>query len=427
MASSTTEQLGDGFVQNPYAVYQRLRAEGPVSRVVMPGGCPVWVVTRYADARAALADPRLIKDWRTLWPGNAAPDDGFASLDTHMLSTDPPDHDRLRRLVTKAFTADGSSNCGRRHRDHHLAAGRDARRRPGGPAGGVRLPAADHGDLRTARRARRGPGRFRAWAADHVHRRTPAGAWDGRRRRWLGYFSRLVADKRAHPADDLLSALIAARDDGDRLSERELIAMAVPAAGRGARDDGQPDRQRHAGAAAEPGELARLRADPSLLPGAVEELLRHNSPVNHRERPLHRRADQARRQLAIPRGRRCWSRSARRTATRSVTRPPTGSTSAATPAEPGLRPRHPLLPGRAAGPYGRRDRLRRLALAIPRHDARGPSRFSALAPEHPHPRPRDASRPPVVAASGQQNGRGSSISRLVSAPGVTRAAGRHSR
>ena len=105
MAYSTAEQLGDGFVQNPYAVYQRLRAEGPVSRVVMPGGYPVWVVTRYADARAALADPRLIKDWRTLWPGNAAPDDGFASLDSHMLSMDPPDHDRLRRLVTKAFTA----------------------------------------------------------------------------------------------------------------------------------------------------------------------------------------------------------------------------------------------------------------------------------------------------------------------------------
>ena len=101
MAHSTTERLDDGFVQNPYAVYQRLRAEGPVSRVMMPGGHAVWVVTRHAEARAALADPRLIKDWRALWPGEAAAelDDGFAALDTHMLSTDPPDHDRLRRLV----------------------------------------------------------------------------------------------------------------------------------------------------------------------------------------------------------------------------------------------------------------------------------------------------------------------------------------
>jgi len=71
----------------------------------VPGGGG-WLVTRYADARAALADSRLIKDWRTLWPAaDAGPDEGSAALDTHMLSTDPPDHDRLRRLVSKAFTA----------------------------------------------------------------------------------------------------------------------------------------------------------------------------------------------------------------------------------------------------------------------------------------------------------------------------------
>ena len=106
MTSSIIEQLDDEFVQDPHAAFERLRAERPVTRVALPSGHPVWLVTRYADARAALADSRLIKDWRTLWPGaDADPDEGGAALDTHMLSTDPPDHDRLRRLVSKAFTA----------------------------------------------------------------------------------------------------------------------------------------------------------------------------------------------------------------------------------------------------------------------------------------------------------------------------------
>ena len=88
MTSSITEQLDDGFVQDPHAAFERLRAERPVTRVALPGGHPVWLVTRYADARAALADSRLIKDWRTLWPGtDADPDEGMAALDTHMLAS----------------------------------------------------------------------------------------------------------------------------------------------------------------------------------------------------------------------------------------------------------------------------------------------------------------------------------------------------
>ena len=81
----------------PHAAFERLRAERPVTRAALPGG---WLVTRYADARAALADSRLTKDWRTLCPAaDAAPDEGSAALDTHMLSTHPPDHHRLRHLL----------------------------------------------------------------------------------------------------------------------------------------------------------------------------------------------------------------------------------------------------------------------------------------------------------------------------------------
>ena len=282
MASSTTEQLGDGFVQNPYAVYQRLRAEGPVSRVVMPGGFPVWVITRYADARAALADPRLIKDWRTLWPGNAAPDDTFASLDTHMLSTDPPDHDRLRRLVTKAFTARRIEQLRPRVTEITTSLLDEM------PAGGqvdlleafafplpitvicelLGVPDSDRAD-------------FRAWTQAILSTGEASAEPGTAATQMAGYFTALVADKRAHPADDLLSALIGARDAGDGLSERELLGMLFLLLVAGHETTVNLIGSGTLALLLSPGELARLRADSSLLPGAVEELLRYTSPVNH--------------------------------------------------------------------------------------------------------------------------------------------------
>jgi cytochrome P450 len=88
-------------------VLRRLQAEAPVSRVVMWGSVPVWLVTRYDEARALLADPRLSKDRETglslLPPNNSG--ELTTELTSHMLQADPPDHTRLRKLVVKAFTA----------------------------------------------------------------------------------------------------------------------------------------------------------------------------------------------------------------------------------------------------------------------------------------------------------------------------------
>jgi len=95
------EYLGAEYFQDPYSVHARLRAQRPVTPVVMPGGTPVWMITGYAEARAALADPRLRKN-RPGW--QPASDSIFDVLDRHMLNSDPPDHERQRRLVNKAFT-----------------------------------------------------------------------------------------------------------------------------------------------------------------------------------------------------------------------------------------------------------------------------------------------------------------------------------
>jgi cytochrome P450 len=96
-----------------------------------------------------------------------------------------------------------------------------------------------------------------------------------------GYFTRLLADKRAAPADDLLSALITARDSGDSLDEPELLAMIFLLLVAGHETTVNLIATGTLALLTHPSEFSRLRADPSLLPGAVEELLRFANPLNH--------------------------------------------------------------------------------------------------------------------------------------------------
>jgi cytochrome P450 len=98
--------LGREFLQDPHALYDELRAQAPAHPVVMGGGLRAWLVTRYADARMLLADPRLSKDGdrvSALYPLGADSLPGH-SLRGNMLFKDPPDHARLRKLAARAFT-----------------------------------------------------------------------------------------------------------------------------------------------------------------------------------------------------------------------------------------------------------------------------------------------------------------------------------
>jgi cytochrome P450 len=92
------------FIASPYNSYAQWRQAGPVRRALTPDGLQVWVVTRYRDVRAGLADPRLSISKSRARPGGYQ---GFSlppALDANLLNLDPPDHTRLRRLVAKAFT-----------------------------------------------------------------------------------------------------------------------------------------------------------------------------------------------------------------------------------------------------------------------------------------------------------------------------------
>jgi cytochrome P450 len=94
----------DSYYQDPLGFFARLRESRPVAPVRMPAYGRAWIVTRYADVRAVLTDPRLAKDVHR-WPGGGRSRPSEATgVYAHMLHADPPDHTRLRRLVQKAFT-----------------------------------------------------------------------------------------------------------------------------------------------------------------------------------------------------------------------------------------------------------------------------------------------------------------------------------
>jgi cytochrome P450 len=303
-AAPSAEQLGADYYQDPHRYFARMREEGPVTPAVLPNGDRAWLVTRYADVRAALADPRLHKDWagKLTSPG-WVPDEVTGYLSVHMLNADPPDHTRLRKLVSKAFTA--RRVAGLRPRVEAITASLldaiEARlavledTAPEDTAGeetidlieafAFPLPVTVICELLGV--PARDQAQFRQWSNAIVASEGEPGGFRAAGAAMYHYFTGLVAAKRAQPADDIVSALVVARgasesgDSGDSLDERELIAMLFLLLVAGHETTTNLIASGTLALLMNPAELERLRSDPSLLPGAVEELLRYANPLNH--------------------------------------------------------------------------------------------------------------------------------------------------
>ncbi|HEX4705873.1 MAG TPA: cytochrome P450 [Pseudonocardiaceae bacterium] len=288
-ATAVPEQLGDDFVNDPHAMNRRLREEAPVHPVVLPRGLKVWLVTRYADVRSALADATLSKDSANineLFTRHSTSSEEFAGgsaeLAGHMLNSDPPDHERLRRMVNKAFTARRIEKL--RPRIEEITSGliTDI-----GPAAEVDLldvfafplpitvicvllgvPTKDRED-------------FRRWSNVLVSGGVEPAEIQEAATAMVGYLSDMIAAKRAEPGEDMMSALIAASDAGDRLSHEELIGMAFLLLVAGHETTVNLIANGLLALITNPDQLAALRADRSLLPGAIEEFLRFESPVKN--------------------------------------------------------------------------------------------------------------------------------------------------
>jgi cytochrome P450 len=279
-------RLGRSFIQDPHALYRKLRAQAPAHRVTLWGGTQVWLVTRYAEAKAALNDPRLSKDWRgvmELYPSGAS-GPRQARLYSHMLLRDPPDHTRLRKLVTLAFTA---RNVSKMRPDIVAIADELLDRMAVTAAAGetvdlmdsyaVQLPLRVISELLGVPPEDRDD--FRVRVEPLLTSADPAE---------LGQAETAMADllvalidrKRRQPGEDLLSALVHTSDVEDRLSPDELLSTAFLLILAGYETTVNLIGNGVLALLRNPSQLASLRRDPALLPRAIEEFLRFESPLN---------------------------------------------------------------------------------------------------------------------------------------------------
>ncbi len=270
--------------QDPYPAYAALRERGQAHRSRLMNA---WIFGRYPDVAAILPDwQRFSSDGRKAKrPGKRTviPDPGAAPS---MLSLDPPDHRRLRGLVSKAFTPRAVNALEPHVRSlmHGLLDGIDdlngfdlmeAVARP--------LPVIVIAEMLGVPVEDRP--RFRSWSDRRARILEPTISADERADAVLAgadldaYFAPLVEERRADPRDDILSGLVQAEEEGDRLDGNETITMLrlLLVAGNETTvnliGNGMLALLRH------PEQLQRLRDDPALIPSAVEELLRYDSPV----------------------------------------------------------------------------------------------------------------------------------------------------
>lgn len=284
--SEEPTSLGGDLVQEPHRISALLREDGRVRKVRMPRGLDVWIVTGHAEARVVLADPRVGKDTaqvRRLFERDgfeSAGDDAVRALGGHMLNLDPPDHTRLRKLVNQAFTSRTVSRL--RPRIEQITAELldgigDAERTDLLTAFAVPLPIRVICELLGVHAGDQPA--FATWSNTMVAWSTPE-QLRAAAAKMHAYLVELIEEKRAKPADDLLSGLIHASDEGDSLSGDELLSMAFLLLVAGFETTVNLIANSVFALLREPGQLAALRADPALLPGAVEEFLRYDGAIH---------------------------------------------------------------------------------------------------------------------------------------------------
>lgn len=254
--------------------YEALAAPGML-RVQMPHGEPAWLAARYSDVRLVLGDKRFS---RAMGADRDEPRMRAGRVTGGILSMDPPDHTRLRTLVAKAFTVRRVENL--RPRAREIAAELVKNMIDAGPPVdlvdmfALPLPVAVICELLGVPVADRP--KFRVWSDNVLSTsRLTAEEFQASREELRAYMRGLVADHRAHPRDDLISALIEARDEQDRLSELELVDLCNTILVAGHETTASQIPNFLVTLFDHPSALASLRSDPSLIPGAVEELMRY--------------------------------------------------------------------------------------------------------------------------------------------------------
>jgi cytochrome P450 len=277
------------FIQDPHGLEALLRDEAPVRPAVSARGQSGWLVTRYADVRAVLTDQRVRKDadgatellrqqFDASWPGLHP---AYRSMDSTMLNTDPPDHTRLRKLVNKAFTTGAVARLRPRIEAvvDELLDGMAAGEQPFDliEAFALPLPMTVICELLGVPDDQREL--FRDWSntlvSSQLDEKFTTAVTESEK-----FLNELVERKREQPGTDLLSNLVNTTEDGDRLTQAELVSMSLLLLIAGHDTTVNLIGNGVLALLREPEQLTALRADPSLVPNAVEEFLRFNGPVH---------------------------------------------------------------------------------------------------------------------------------------------------
>jgi cytochrome P450 len=289
------------FRENPYPLYERLRREQPVFR----SSRGIWYLTRYADVDAALHDPRLSNNrertvrWAVQYAGTDRITRVRMRLRGSILSVDPPDHTRVRTLVSRAFATWRMDAL--RPRIERIVADLLDTVEAAGPCFDLiaalacplpiavicellGIPTADRGHVRRWAQTLDDLEATSAPAATAVPAATALERIEQVASEIENFLRDLIRARQAQPGNDLLSALVTARQCDDRLSEDELLStcLLLLATGHDAPinviGNGMLALLRN------PDELRRLQDNPSLIRSAVEELLRYDSPIQMRLR-----------------------------------------------------------------------------------------------------------------------------------------------
>ncbi|MFO7548025.1 MAG: cytochrome P450 [Acidimicrobiia bacterium] len=271
--------------RDPHAFWNRLRQTHPVYPAIGPQtGRTFWMLTRYDDCVAALRNPALGKEYEKHLPPELAaeqPSDqgAFQVLGRNMLFLDPPDHTRLRGLVRHAFSPKAMEAL--EPRVESIARSRLDALDPSGPfdlvetyalpipvtviAEMLGVPVADQD-------------RFRTWT-DLMLRGSTIEAAMAAGMEFIAYLNDLAVERRRRPGDDLVTSLLTAEEEGERLDHQEFLAMVFLLLVAGHETtvnliaNGTLELLRH------PDQRRRLVEDPGLVPTAVEEMLRFHGPV----------------------------------------------------------------------------------------------------------------------------------------------------
>jgi cytochrome P450 len=278
-------------LDDPFPLFSEVRERGAVHPVTLADGHDAWLIVGYDEAMAALNDSRLSKDMHAaLAEGSDVVAEGLPGPEfaRHMLTVDPPDHTRLRKLVSAAFSPRRVQTLRPRVQvitddliDEIAALGPDTRvdlvSRFALP-----LPFTVICELLGVPQESR-PRLGREFTRLLVPTTTPAEYAEAKKASdaVVGMLKDLVASKETAPGDDLVSALVGARDGNDRLTSQELLSTIFQLMVAGHDTTASLIGNSMVALFRNPAQRSKLQSDPSRIPAAVEEFLRFDAPVPH--------------------------------------------------------------------------------------------------------------------------------------------------